>query len=856
MVEYAGLSDGEARGLQHKFGKNEFRKERGHVFELLYSNFVNPLSLLLVLVAIVSYVLGEQISSFIIFALILLNGVLGFYQEYKSEQASEKLIKQITFFAKVKRSGVWKSIAVSELVPGDVVRVEIGDRVPADIKLFSAEDLLVDESVITGESYPLRKEVSKDKRLGIAYMGTIVSAGAGEGVITAISANTVFGKTAALIAETQAVSSFDIHIRKMSKTLVNIVLVSVLAIFIINAVLGKSVIASLLFAVALAVGLVPEALSVILTITLSRGALALNKHGVIVKRLSAIEDLGNVDILCTDKTGTLTENNVVVSSVLNINGKQDETVFEYAAVCMADPTHSNPIDSAIASRLSADKKLQKKVAAYKAISMLEFDYNRRRMSVLVQIPSSHTSALSTSASRTLSSSSSASHLLITKGSPESIIEISDLTPSQKESATKVYHKLGEEGYRAIAVAVKEVKGTTSTISVEDERGLKFLGFITFFDPPKKSVKEVLHLAKRLNLFIKLMSGDSPAIAMHTARAVGFEFTGAQVMTGSELEQLIKFKERVKEQKLKEKIESTVIFARVSPEQKHFLIKKLRDYGHSVAFLGDGVNDAPAIKEADVGISVNNGSDITKEAADIILLNKSLTAIIQGISGGRKIFTNVVKYMVNTLAGNFGDLYTIGVASAFMPFIPLTPVQLLLANFLTDAPMVSISTDNVDDEELVKPKKWDVWGILKIGAIFGVISTLFDVLVILYFINAGASIFRTALFLEVIFSEIIIISSLRSNKPFFKAEPLSVPLIASILFTVIVGFLLVYSPYGNYFGFTPLSWNELSVILVIVAGYFVATEIVKNIYAKILAKSAVVDEKALELVRKKIVADLR
>ncbi len=856
MSEYAGLSDGEARGLQHKFGKNEFRKERGHVFELLYSNFVNPLSLLLVLVAIVSYVLGEQISSFIIFALILLNGILGFYQEYKSEQASEKLIKQITFFAKVKRSGVWKSIAVSELVPGDVVRVEIGDRVPADLKLFSAEDLLVDESVITGESYPLRKEVSKDERLGIAYMGTIVSAGAGEGIVTAISINTAFGKTAALIAETQAVSSFDIHIRKMSKTLVKIVLASVLVIFIINAILGKSVIASLLFAVALAVGLVPEALSVILTITLSRGALALNKHGVIVKRLSAIEDLGNVDILCTDKTGTLTENNVVVNSVLNISGKQDETVFEYAAVCMADPTHSNPIDTAIASRLSADKKLQKKVDGYKKISVLEFDYDRRRMSVLVQIPSSHTSALSTSASRTLSSSISASHLLVTKGSPESIIEISDLTPSQKESATKVYHQLGEEGYRAIAVAVKEVKGTKSTISVEDERGLKFLGFITFFDPPKKSVKEVLHLAKRLNLFIKLMSGDSPAIAIHTARAVGFEFTDAQVMTGLELEQLIKFKERVKEQKLKDKIESTVIFARVSPEQKHFLIKKLRDYGHSVAFLGDGVNDAPAIKEADVGISVNNGSDITKEAADIILLNKSLTAIIQGVSGGRKIFTNVVKYMVNTLAGNFGDLYTIGVASAFMPFIPLTPVQLLLANFLTDAPMVSISTDNVDDEELVKPKKWDVWGILKIGAIFGVISTLFDVLVILYFINAGASIFRTALFLEVIFSEIIIISSLRSNKPFFKAEPLSIPLIASILFTVIVGFLLVYSPYGSYFGFTPLSWNELSVILVIVAGYFVATEIVKNIYAKILAKSAVVDEKALALVRKKIVADLR
>jgi len=680
-------------------------------------------------------------------------------------------------------------------------------------------------------------------------MGTIVSAGAGEGIVTAISTNTAFGKTAVLIAETQAVSSFDIHIRKLSKTIVKIVLASVLIIFIINAVLGKSIIASLLFAVALAVGLVPEALSVILTITLSRGALALNKHGVIVKRLSAIEDLGNVDILCTDKTGTLTENNVVVNGVLNISGKEDEAVFEYAAVCMADPTHSNPIDNAIASRLSADKKLQKKVAAYKVISMLEFDYSRRRMSVLVQTSSSGNLSSNTSASH-----ASASHLLVTKGSPESIIEISDLTPAQKESATKVYRQLGEEGYRAIAVAVKEVKSSKYTISVEDERGLKFLGFITFFDPPKKSVKEVLHLAKRLNLFIKLMSGDSPAIAMHTARAVGFEFTDAQVITGLELEQLIKSK--AKEQKLKEKIESTIIFARVSPEQKHFLIKKLREYGHSVAFLGDGVNDAPAIKEADVGISVNNGSDITKEAADIILLNKSLNAIIQGISGGRKIFTNVVKYMVNTLAGNFGDLYTIGVASAFMPFIPLTPVQLLLANFLTDAPMVSISTDNVDDEELVKPKKWDVWGILKIGAIFGVISTLFDVMVILYFINAGASIFRTALFLEVIFSEIIIISSLRSNKPFFKAEPLSIPLIASILFTIVVGLLLVYLPYGRYFGFTPLGWNELSVILVIVAGYFAATEIVKNIYAKILTKSAVVDEKALALVRKKIVADLR
>lgn len=824
MASVVGLTEKEVKELQKKHGKNEISTSEGSFWKIVKSNFINPLSILLYGVGAVTYLLDDQISATIILVVVILNGALGIYQEYKSEKASEKLKKQISYKAKVYRDLKWSLVSISELVPGDYVRFELGDRIPADIAIEKADELLIDESTITGESYPVRKIVGKRiDQESTALMGTIVSSGSGEGRVISIGKNTTFGKTSMLLSETNPPSTFEKNVSLMSNSLVKVILVSTLLVFVLNAIIGKGIVTSLLFAVALAIGLAPEALPVIITITLSNGALALSKHGVIVKRLSSVEDLGNVDILCTDKTGTLTENSIRVDSYINKDGKSDEQVLEYATVCVW-AAHSNPIDDALIENKTGNKELKK----WDVLSKVQFDFERRRMSVLVK--------------------KNSKKLMICKGSPEAIVSISNMSKAEQEQATKKYRELGENGLRAIAVAIKEVD--KKQISKEDEKDLQFAGFVAFADPPKKEVRETLEIARRLGISIKLLSGDNSSIAQNVARQVGFEFSEDQVVSGDELEKI--YKDKVK---FEEKIQKAVIFSRVSPVQKHAIVRCLRSMNHCVAFMGDGINDAPAIKEADVGISVNNATDVAKEAADIILVKKSLNAVVQGISGGRKVFSNIIKYIFNTLAGNFGNIFTVGLGSIFIPFIPLTPVQIILANFLTDGPMVAISTDNVDDEELVKPKKWDIDGIVRIGGIFGLISTVFDLITIIYFLHLGETIFRTALFLEVFLSEVIIIISLRSARPFFKSEPLSLPLFVSTVLVVVIAFGLVYSSFGTYFGFEPLNLNQIGVLIAIVIGYLVTTEIAKNAYYNVFRKVAVADKETLKLMRKKISPDL-
>ncbi len=870
-----GLGDAEARALQRKYGRNELRKEDGKALRLLLSNMLNPLSAVLIAVSAVLYLLRDPTSGTIIVALVLLNGLLGFYQEYKSERASEKLRTQISVLCKVRRDGAWKAIPAAELVPGDVVRIEAGDLVPADLRLHYANNLSLDQSSLTGESYPVRKTAQKEGAAGAAYMGSMVSEGIGAGVVTATGGRTSFGKTATLLGAAAGESAFEKSINDMSGGLLRIIILSALAIFIVNALTGKDIIQSFLFAVALAVGLVPEAMPIIITITLSNGALALSRHGVIAKRLSAIEDLGNVDIICTDKTGTLTENRISIESALGPGGKPDPSVIGYAACCVSGIGHfnpyranhgkegiaTNPIDQAIIRHVKAgDKGALKEASSARILSSLEFSYELRRMSVLAEC--------------------GGKRLIIAKGSPEPIFDVCDLPGRERQRMMGMYRAMGEKGLRAIAVAVKEAPSSMKALKREDVSGMRLAGLITFVDPPKKSVKDILGVARKLHVDVKLITGDNPNIAKYIARSVGFEFDDRQVMGGTELarlkagaegklgkEELLAMSgpelhkalaadaDEIGTELLRARLEDTVIFARMSPSQKHFIIKKLREYGHSVAFLGDGVNDAPAIKEADVDISVNNGSDVTKEAADIILLNKSLNAVIQGISGGRKVFSNVVKYIINTLSGNFGDLYTIGLASAFIPFIPLTPVQILLSNFLSDAPMVSISTDNVEDEELLKPKKWDISGLVRVSAIFGLISTVFDLMVILYFVGMGQEIFRTALFIEVILSEIAVILVLRSTKPIMQAERLSIPLLAGIAGATVIGLGIVYSPFASLFGLTPLPPYQLAVLVAIIMGYVAATEIVKTTYYGMFRRE-IVSQSDLRVLKKRISPDLR
>ncbi len=870
-----GLSDDEARALQQMYGRNELPKKDGKALRMLLSNMLNPLSLVLIAVAVILYLLRDPTSATIILALVLLNGLLGFYQEYKSERASEKLRRQISVLCKAKRDGAWKAIPASELVPGDVVRIEAGDLVPADLRLHYANNLSLDQSSLTGESYPVRKAAMKEGPAGTAYMGSMVSEGLGAGVVSATGGRTSFGKTASLLGAASGESTFERSINGMSGGLLRIILVSVLAIFLVNALTGKDIVESFLFAVALAVGLVPEAMPIIITITLSNGALALSRHGVIAKRLSAIEDLGNIDIICTDKTGTLTENRISIESAIGTDGKPDPSVIALAALCVSGIGHfnpyranhgkeglaTNPIDQAIISHVKGGGKgLLREASSARILSSLEFSYELRRMSVLAE--------------------TGGKRFIIAKGSPEPIFAVCDLRKDERRRLMALYGAMGEKGLRAIAVAVKEAPPSMESLERGDVSGMRLAGLITFIDPPKKSVRDILEIARKLHVDIKLVTGDNPNIAKYIARSVGFEFDDSQVMGGDELERLIQGAEgkvgkdemlamsgpeldralnaeadQIGTELLRARLERTVIFARMSPAQKHFIIKKLRGYGHSVAFLGDGVNDAPAIKEADVGISVNNGSDVTKEAADIILLNKSLNAVVQGISGGRKVFTNVVKYIVITLSGNFGNLYTIGIASAFIPFIPLTPAQIVLSNFLTDAPMVAISKDNVDDEELLKPRKWDISGIVRVSALFGLISTIFDLMVILYFINLGEGVFRTALFLKLVLSGVAAILVLRSSKPVFRAEPLAIPLIIGIAGAAVAGLALAYTMFAPFFGFVQLAGNQIAVMALVILIYVAGTEIVKNTYYGMLRRE-VVSRSDISLLKRKISRDLR
>ncbi len=828
----AGITDSEAQARAREFGANEIKKGGVSALRILISQFSSILVLVLFAAAIISYFSGDPASAAVITSLMLLNCLLGFVQEYKSHRAAEKLEKMISFSCTVKRGGEWREARVAELVPGDIVRIGIGDRVPADMRLLEANDLLIDEAVLTGESYPVKKAIAAQKAAAepqdmrnMAFAGSMVSNGEGIGVVTASGEKTFFGETAALLEEPQGKSAFERNITAFSGILVKVIAASIAFIFAVNVLLGRGIIETVLFSVALAVGLVPEALPIIITLSLSRGASALSRHGVIVKRLSAIEDLGNVDVLCMDKTGTLTENSITVKGCVGPDGKPDHKVMAYAALCTEVARYDgkvtgNPIDVAIASHVCGPR--------HKRIQLIPFDYERRRMSVVANV--------------------GGELLLICKGSPEAVIPVS--TARDKKSLSATFRGFGEQGYRAIAVAYKRI-GAKKSYGKEDEMGLEFLGFVTFFDPPKKAVKDSLSTAKRLGVGIRLISGDNPAIARSVARHVGFEFSDDQVITGEDLANA-----EGDQKKLGALVERSVIFARLSPVQKHLVIKTLKRNGHSVAFLGDGVNDAPSLKEADVGISVNNGADVTKAAADIILLKKSINSVVQGISGGRKVFSNIIKYIMHTMGGNFGNMYTICLASVFLSFLPVLPVQMILSNFTSDGPALAISTDNVDDEELLMPKKWNVEDIARYAALLGLVSAIFTLVVMLYLIKETQSVFQTGVYLVFTVSGIIMIVSVRSSRLFFMAEPPSAWLALATILSLAAGIgLIYYRPLAGLFEFVQLPLDKLGFLLALMVAYIACMEIAKLAYGKKFKKDVPVDERALATLRKKIVPEL-
>jgi Mg2+-importing ATPase len=824
-----GLDKEQAAKRLQQYGHNELSKRKARTgLSVFLSQFSNPLVIILIAASIVAAFLGELADATIIIVIVIINGLLGFFQEYRSERALERLRKYITFTAEVVREGSKRNVDTKELVPGDIVLLKTGDVVPSDIRLIEVDELSIDESSLTGESYPAGKvtsEIASDKPMihemkNVAFMGTYVKEGQGIGVTVATGNNTFLGKTAQLLKKIKRESEFQKSMAKFGFTLIKIVLASVVLIFLVNFLLVRDVISALLFSLALAIGMVPEALPIVITIALSSGALLLAKKNVVVKRLVSVEDLGNVDVVCTDKTGTITENRLTLEKYFDVDGAPEEKLILYSLLCNSLKRRSeigNPMDMAIWKFAKQNIKLAS-LKKYSLIKEIPFDSTRKKMSVVVK--------------------EEEKLLLITKGAPESILDISThvcrnngvTALQEKKAAKRLYEEYGNKGYRVIAVAYKEVE-KKENFSKEDESDLILLGYIAFMDPPKKTAKHAFKLSKKLRIDVKILTGDGPFVSKEIARQVGLKVKDDEIILGQEIDSL-------SDQQLQEKVNQIVIVSRATPEHKYRVVKGLRAGGRVTACLGDGVNDAPALKEADVGIAVDQGSDIAKDAADIVLLKKGLNVIVDGIREGRRTFSNIVKYVLYTIAGNFGDLYTIGAASVFLHFLPLLPSQLILANFLTDTPVVAVSTDNVEKTELVRPRRWDISYIFKFGGLLGLVSSVFDVILIFLLFsvfNANDTVFRTALFLEIVLSEILVLFVIRTDRFFLRSVPPSRKLLLASLLAVFVTFALIYLPISYIFDFAPLSISLLGLVLAVTVGYALVTEIVKLAYFKKLIK---------------------
>lgn len=825
-----GLNSTESEKRLETYGLNEIaKKDKKSGVVILLEQFTNPLVIVLMVASIIAFFLGEQADAIIILVIVTINSVLGFVQEFRAEKTVRALRKLIAQKAKVLRNGEKIEIENKFLVPGDIVYLNIGDIVPADIRLLQEEEMTIDESSLTGESVPVLKTtmLTPDSRTlpqylkNIAFMGTHVMSGSGYGVVIATGEKTFFGKTASYLKEPEIVSDFEKSMTHFSTFLLKIILIMTFFIFLVNSVLQHGVLESFLFALALAVGITPEALPVIITISLSKGAQKLAKAHVVVKKLTSIEDLGNMDILCTDKTGTLTEGKLGLQNCFNLEEQTDDRLLIYGMLCNDAVVGKHKVEGNIVDRAiwESEKKnaVLEEYNTYEIIDRNEFDFTRRRMSAVVKGPDGK------------------KHLIV-KGALESIVQVvtkvringEDVTLDHKghmEEYLEKINKYRSQGYTTISIAAKEWNNDQST--KEDETGLTLLGFMIFIDPPRKSAKSSLAKMQKLGVEIKILSGDDPLVTEAICRKVNFKILGGKILTGDELDAM-------DEKHFAEAIEKHNVFSRITPDHKYRIVKTLNTGAErTVAFLGDGINDAPAIKIADVGISVNTATDIAKEAADIILLRQGLHVISEGIIEGRKIFTNITKYILNTVSANYGNMFTVAFSSLFLKFIPLLPSQILLNNLITDTPMLAIATDNIDQEQLKKPKKLDVKMIRSFMSFFGIMSTIFDmtlILTLLFIFKADPSTFRTAWFVESALSEVLVTFSIRTKKPFYKSRP------GKLLSWISAGIVLtlgafVFTPIGSFFEFVTLDMFILGFILMIVTTYFVTAELAKKHFFK-------------------------
>jgi P-type Mg2+ transporter len=847
----SGLTEEQVEARRQQYGPNEVTHEKPPTwYQQLFHAFLTPFNGVLLAVSVVS-VFSDVIfaapedrsfrTTIVLVTMILLSTLLRFWQEYRSNKAAEELKAMVTSTAAVLRAGMDRpqELPISGLVPGDIIYMSAGDMVPADVRLLAAKDLFVSQAMLTGESIPLEKhavpptkgaqafDASQNvlDRETACFMGTNVVSGTAVAVVAASGDATCFGAMAKEIVGARPITSFDKGISKVSWMLIRFLMVMTPLVFFINGIDKGDWLQSLLFAVSVAVGLTPEMLPMIVTTNLAKGAVVMARRKTIVKRLNAIQNFGAMDILCTDKTGTLTQNKIILERHLDIHGHDDLRVLEYAWLNSFNQTGlKNSLDVAVLE-FALQHEVVDKLKHYRKIDEIPFDFVRRRMSVVVRNGDNQ-------------------NLLVCKGAIEEVLPLCvsahdqkaeamggvvPFTPDMRKEVRRITRKLNQDGLRALAVAYKWLPPEDRTYIVQDENELVLSGYIAFLDPPKETARQAIAALREHGVSVKIITGDNEVVTKKICKEVGLPIEHA--MLGKDLEKL-------SDAQLQEAAERTTIFTKMSPVQKSRVIRALQRNNHTVGYLGDGINDAAALKDADVGISVDTAVDIAKESADIILLEKSLLVLEEAVVEGRRTFANIIKYIKMTASSNFGNVFSVLIASIFLPFLPMLPIQLLVQNLLYDISQVSIPWDDVDADFLKQPRKWDASGLARFMVCIGPISSIFDVVTFLVMWNVFVantvekqSLFQSGWFVVGLLTQTLIVHMIRTQHIPFIQSRAATPVILLTASIMAFGIYLPFSPVGQHLGMVPLPPAYFIWLVGILSSYCLLTQLVKTVYIR-------------------------
>lgn len=837
-----GLCPSEIEKRQIQYGKNIVAHEkRKNPLTMFIKAFINPFIGILTTLIVISYVLDVWFASpenkdwttiIIIATMILLSVFIRFWQDWRAHVSSEALKRMVKNTCSVKRDKTEiEEIPLEQLVPGDIVRLTAGDMIPADVRIIETKDLFVSQSALTGESEPIEKrpEVNKTKHTAdniveldnICYMGSNVISGSATAIVFATGDNTYFGTIAKTIVGHRAATAFDRGITKVSMLLIRFMLIMVPFVFLVNGITKGDWLNAFIFAISVAVGLTPEMLPMIVTANLSKGAISMSKKKVIVKDLNAIQNFGAMDILCTDKTGTLTCDQIVLEKYINADGSNDDTkhILRHAYFNSYFQTGlKNLMDRAILAHVQ-DLELDSMKNNYRKVDEIPFDFTRRRMSVVVE-------------------DSHGKRQIVTKGAVEEMLEICShteikgkavpFTPELRKTAQTICEQMNHQGLRVLAIAHKSFLSKENNFAVEDEQEMVLIGFLAFLDPPKPSAANAIRQLQNYGIQVKILSGDNDAVVRTIARQVGIN---GKAITGRTLDGL-------SGEALQRAVQETAIFSKVTPLQKTQIITILQELQHTVGFLGDGINDAAALRQSDIGISVDSAVDIAKESADIILLKKDLMVLKDGVIEGRKTFGNIIKYIKMTASSNFGNMFSVMAASAFLPFLPMMPIHLLVQNLLYDISQTTIPFDRMDTEYLRKPRKWDASGLSKFMIWIGPISSIFDITtyLFLWFVFKCQSpemqnLFQSGWFIEGLLSQTLIVHMIRTRKIPFIQSRASWPVMSMTFAIMVIGIIIPFSPFGTSIGLATLPWSYFPWLIATLLCYCMLTQLIKNWYIK-------------------------